>query len=94
MMLKPRLSFAFAATCLTAIAMTPVNAPAAGTYGSTAGDNSQRYDAIGVGAPKCDPESALRSHPRNKPQIPRGAHAQGMRADHRSWTPAKLPCKL
>jgi hypothetical protein len=40
MNLKPIVSFAFAATCLTAIAMMPVHALAAGTYGSTPGDNS------------------------------------------------------
>jgi len=44
MMLKTVTCFAFAATCLTAIAIMPVHAQMAGTYGSTPGDNgAQSY---------------------------------------------------
>ena len=39
MMLKTRVSFAFAATCLTAIAARPAQAQMAGSYGAAAGDN-------------------------------------------------------
>src|SRR5215469_7622022 len=44
MILKPIVSFAFAAACLTAIAMTPVPAQTAGSYGSTAGDPGPQSD--------------------------------------------------
>ena len=54
----------------------------------------RRCGTIGVGAPKCDPEQTLRSQPRNKSGVPPGTYAQGMRSDHRSGTPSKLPCKL
>jgi hypothetical protein len=39
MTFKTIVGFAFAATCLTAIATGPVQAQMAGTYGTTAGDN-------------------------------------------------------
>ena len=39
MTLKTIVSFAFAATCLTAIATGPAQAQMAGTYGTAAGDN-------------------------------------------------------
>ena len=40
MTLKTTVSFAFAVTCLTAIATGPARAQMAGAYGTTAGDNS------------------------------------------------------
>jgi len=46
MMLKAVACFAFAASCLTAIATMPVHAQMAGTYGSAPGDNGpQGYSA-------------------------------------------------
>jgi hypothetical protein len=46
MTLKTMVSFAFAATCLTAIATGPAQAQMAGTYGNPAGDNGpQSYSS-------------------------------------------------
>jgi len=44
MTLKTIVSFAFAATCLTAIATWPAQAQMAGAYGTTSGDNGAQSD--------------------------------------------------
>jgi hypothetical protein len=61
-------SLAFAAACLTAIVTMPAHAQTAGTYGSAPGYNRQQplrpaCGPIGVGAPKCNRESTVRSGP-------------------------------
>src|SRR5262249_15102911 len=103
MMLKKTASLVFAATCLSAIATTPAHAQAAGSYASpsyngthsgTPQANQGGCGTLGIGAPECDPEPALRSQPRTKSQVPASAHAQGMRSAHRSPTQSKLPCEL